>query len=70
MFLKVVIEIISTSLFSPNRIEGMIERGEKINLNEENKIGYYAVIPATILFNKDLKANEKLLYAINNNTFK
>ena len=30
----------------------------------ENKIGYYAVIPATILFNKDLKANEKLLYAI------
>lgn len=33
-------------------------------MNEENKIGYYAVIPATILFNKDLKANEKLLYAI------
>lgn len=33
-------------------------------MSEENKIGYYAVIPATILFNKDLKANEKLLYAI------
>lgn len=33
-------------------------------MNEENKIGYYAVLPATILFNKDLKANEKLLYAI------
>ena len=33
-------------------------------MNEENKIGYYAVIPATILFNKDLKPNEKLLYAI------
>lgn len=33
-------------------------------MNEENKIGNYAVIPATILFNKDLKANEKLLYAI------
>lgn len=33
-------------------------------MNNENKIGYYAVIPATILFNKDLKANEKLLYAI------
>lgn len=33
-------------------------------MNMENQIGYYAVIPATILFNKDLKANEKLLYAI------
>ena len=33
-------------------------------MNEENKIGYYAVIPATILFNENLKANEKLLYAI------
>lgn len=26
--------------------------------------GYYAIIPATILFNKELKANEKLLYAV------
>ena len=33
-------------------------------MNEENKIGYYAVIPSTILFNEDLKANEKLLYAV------
>ena len=33
---------------------------------KENKesIGYYSVIPATVLYNKDLKANEKLLYAI------
>ena len=31
--------------------------------NEENNIGYYAVIPATVLFNNELKANEKLLYA-------
>lgn len=33
-------------------------------MNEENKIGYYAIIPATVLFNEELKANEKLLYAI------
>lgn len=33
-------------------------------MNEENKIGYYAIIPSTILFNEKLKANEKLLYAI------
>lgn len=33
--------------------------------NEENqRIGYYAVIPATVLFNEKLKANEKLLYAL------
>ena len=33
---------------------------------KENKetIGYYYVIPATVLYNKELKANEKLLYAI------
>ena len=30
----------------------------------ENAIGYYSVIPATVLYNKELKANEKLLYAI------
>jgi len=62
VFLKVVIEIISSNLFTPKKVEG--KRGGINNLNEENKIGYYAVIPATILFNKDLKANEKLLYAI------
>ena len=33
-------------------------------MNENNKISYYAVIPATILFNERLKANEKLLYAV------
>ena len=33
-------------------------------MNEMNKIGYYAVIPSTILFNDNIKANEKLLYAI------
>lgn len=32
--------------------------------NELNRIGYYAVIPATVLFNKELKPNEKLLYAL------
>ena len=31
---------------------------------KENNIGYYSIIPATILYNKELKANEKLLYAI------
>lgn len=33
---------------------------------KENKdnVGYYSIIPATILYNKELKANEKLLYAI------
>lgn len=33
-------------------------------MSEENKIGYYAVIPSSILFNKELKPNEKLLYAV------
>ena len=31
--------------------------------NQDN-VGYYSIIPATILYNKDLKSNEKLLYAI------
>ena len=34
-----------------------------MKVNKET-IGYYSVIPATVLYNKDLKANEKLLYAI------
>ena len=34
-----------------------------MNENKES-IGYYSVIPATVLYNKELKANEKLLYAI------
>lgn len=33
-------------------------------MNDENKIGYYAIIPSTILFNEKIKANEKLLYAV------
>ena len=33
-------------------------------MNEENPIGYYAVIPSPVLFNKNLKPNEKLLYAV------
>ena len=31
---------------------------------EINNVGYYSIIPATILYNNKLKANEKLLYAI------
>ena len=33
---------------------------------EENKdkVGYYSIIPSKILYNKELKANEKLLYAM------
>ena len=31
-------------------------------MNEENKINYYAIIPATVRYDKSLKANEKLLY--------
>ncbi|MEI3393662.1 MAG: helix-turn-helix domain-containing protein [Clostridia bacterium] len=31
---------------------------------KEENVGYYSVIPATVLYNKELKANEKLLYAI------
>ena len=33
-------------------------------MNEENPIGYYAVIPSPVLFNENLKPNEKLLYAV------
>lgn len=31
-------------------------------MNEENKVSYYAIIPATVRYSKMLKANEKLLY--------
>ena len=31
-------------------------------MNEENKVNYYSIIPATIRYSKELKANEKLLY--------
>lgn len=33
-------------------------------MDNENKIGYYAIIPATVLFNEKIKSNEKLLYAV------
>ena len=33
-------------------------------MNEIDKIGYYAVIPSPVLFNENLKPNEKLLYAV------
>ena len=33
-------------------------------MSNENKIGYYAVIPSSILFDEDVKPNEKLLYAV------
>ena len=29
-----------------------------------NKVGYYSIIPSKILYNKELKSNEKLLYAM------
>ena len=31
-------------------------------MNEESRINYYAIIPATVRYSKELKANEKLLY--------
>ncbi len=31
-------------------------------MNEENQISYYSVIPATVRYDKNLKASEKLLY--------
>lgn len=30
----------------------------------KDKVGYYSIIPSRILYNKQLKANEKLLYAM------
>ena len=33
-----------------------------ISMNEENQVSYYAIIPATIRYNKELKPAEKLLY--------
>ncbi len=32
--------------------------GDILYVNEESKIGYYAVIPSTVLFNEELKSNE------------
>lgn len=33
-------------------------------MEEKQNIGYYSIIPSTILYNKELKANEKILYAV------
>lgn len=33
-------------------------------MNEKNNVGYYSIIPAPILYNDNLKPNQKLLYAI------
>lgn len=33
-------------------------------MEEKQNIGYYSIIPATILYNKKLKANQKILYAV------
>ena len=33
-------------------------------MEEKQNIGYYSIIPSTILYNKDLKANQKILYAV------
>lgn len=35
--------------------------GENIGVND---IGYYAIIPAKVFFNKDLNSNEKILYGL------
>ena len=35
-----------------------------MNEDENQKIGYYSIIPTTILFNEKLKPNVKLLYAV------
>lgn len=36
----------------------LLKEGDSIYVNEEKQIGYYAVIPSTVLFNENLKANE------------
>lgn len=33
-------------------------------MEEKQNVGYYSIIPSTILYNKDLKANQKILYAV------
>ncbi len=33
-------------------------------MKEKQNVGYYSIIPSTVLYNKNLKANEKILYAI------
>ena len=33
-------------------------------MEEKQKIGYYAIIPASALYNNELKPNQKILYAV------
>lgn len=33
-------------------------------MEEKQNVGYYSIIPSTILYNKNLKANQKILYAV------
>ena len=35
---------------------------KEVIMNGENKINYYAIIPATVRYDKNLKPAEKLLY--------
>lgn len=37
---------------------------EKMEEWQRYRVGYYSIIPSKILYNKELKANETLLYAI------
>ena len=32
-------------------------------MNEQNQVNYYAIIPATVRYDKELKPAEKLLYS-------
>ena len=43
-------------------IKNYMERRLDVNEDEEIKNNYYAVIPATVRYNKELKPAEKLLY--------
>ena len=43
-------------------IKNYMERRLNVNEDEEIKNNYYAVIPATVRYNKELKPAEKLLY--------
>lgn len=33
-------------------------------MEEKQNVGYYSIIPSTILYNKNLKSNQKILYAV------
>ena len=42
----------------------LLELEWKMEEKQRNRAGYYSIIPSKILYNKELKANEKLLYAM------